>query len=415
MMEFGWSALGSIFSQAGLRKNTEEDKWEFTSAPNSPPPPPPVASKASLPAVGTDAPSAKLLPEPDDEKNSSQKKKKSRGRKKRGMSGDLSAVDKGKSDAHISWGHVDEILFERSIGFDSIPTKGEYPLGLGSFVEICTSSVDELFSRRQYLEILAANQAEADAIMSAQSLSKKKKPAAKKSNQRKDSYDHNADHAHHGTNTTPESMTSDELKQLMDAQVVAEADRIRKLSDLALHHNNAAHHDHQLTPTVLDEINHEILSIRNSREHIGCSCKPFKVDKMNVNQLKAKLHMYESQLPPSAGPIDKMKKADLMSHVKEFVKDCKQCSDNNCECVRLEIPCAFFACDCMKGSALDCYNAFGKDSFDMDRIDEVRKKVLIDWKVREAAENTTATEEAKPTVAPAAAAVRTSSRRKQSE
>lgn len=409
-MEFGWSALGSIFSQAGLRKNTEEDKWEFTSAPNSPPPPPPVASKASLPA-DADAPSTNLLPEQDDDKNSSQKKKKSRGRKKRGMSDDLSAVDKGKRDVHITWGGVDEILFERSVGFDSIPTKGEYPLGLGNFVEICTSSVDELFSRRQYLEILAANQAEAEAVMSAQSLSKKKKPATKKSNQRKDSYDHNADHSH-SSNATPESMTSDELKQLMDAQVVSEADRIRKLSDLALHHN--AHHDNQLTPTLLEEINHEILSIRNSREHIGCSCKPFKVDKMNVNQLKAKLHMYESQLPPSAGPIDKMKKADLMSHVKEFVKDCKQCSDNNCECVKLEIPCAFFACDCMKGSSLDCYNAYGKDSFDMDRIDEVRKQVLIDWKAREAAENTTATEEAKPTTAPAAA-VRTSSRRKHSE
>jgi hypothetical protein len=418
-MEFGWNALESIFSQAGLRKNMEEDKWEFTKGISTPPPVTPGSSKMTE-ETKVVSPNEQFTPivnseaADDIDKSSHQRKKKNRGKKKRGMSQDLSSSGIEKNEIHISWGIVDEILFDRSIGFDCVPTKGEYPLGLGNFVEICTSSVDELFSRRQYLECLAANQAE---LMSAQSVSKKKKTTPKKGsgNQRKDSFDHHGDHTNNG-NITPEEMNSDELKQLMEAQVVGEADRIRKLSNLTLHNHSGGHHVASVSLTVLEEVNHDIVSIRNSREHIGCSCKSVKVDKMNVNQLKAKLHQYESQLPPDVGSIDKMKKADLMLHVKEFVKDCKQCMDNNCECVRLEIPCAYFACECMKGSAQDCHNSFGKDSFDVDRIDITRKQVLVEWKTRESAESTEnpPADEAKSISVIPSTATR-SSRRKHSE
>lgn len=416
-MEFGWNALGSVFSQAGLRKNVEEDKWEFVkdeplnsaekrASINKDLPPPPEFP----PDVTTPPPSVEFT---DDTEKSSPKKKKNRGRKKRGMSQDLANSEKEKNENHISWGHVDEILFERGIGFDCIPSKGGYPLGLGEFVEVCTSSVDELFSRRQYLECLAANHAEA-AIMSAQSVSGKKKSSAGKktaNSQRKDSFDKHSDHP-----ITPEEMTADEIIQMMDAQVISEADRIRTLSNLTLHHHQNNHSNLHVSPVVLDEVNHEINSIRNSRQHIGCSCKPVKVDKMNVNQLKAKLHQFESQLPPNVGPIDKMKKADLLVHVKEFVKDCKQCIDNNCECVRLEISCAVFACDCMKGSPKDCHNTFNAGIFDPDETDVVRKQVLVELKAREALENaanTPATEE-KSMVTPQTAGTK-ASRRKRSE
>jgi hypothetical protein len=301
--------------------------------------------------------------------------------KKREMGQDLPSSRKEKNENHISWGNVVEILFDRDIGFDCIPTNGEYPLGLGNLVEICTSSVDELFFRRQYLECLAANQAES-ATKSAL-VSKKRKKTSKKSsgNQRKTSFEHHSDHTNNES-IALEEMNLEELKQLVEAQVIEEADRIQKLSTLAFSNYSSSHNDTSVSPTALENVNHEIVGIRNSREHIGCSCKLVKVDKLKVNQLKTKLHQFESQLPPNTGSIDKMKKTDLMSLVKMFVKDCNQCIDNNCECVRLEVPCAFLACECMEDSAQDCHNSFGKNSFDVDRIDSMRKQVLAEWKIR---------------------------------
>lgn len=400
-MEFSFRAtIASIFSQAGLQKNEAEGRWEFVSASSKDATSSRDAEKTLNSIVETEkaSPNEQSHTEGSSEVEKAAKKKKHR-KKHRTASKDLGKD--AKSDRHIRWGNVDEILFERTVSYDGIPTNGAYPLGLGSFVEICTSSVDELFSRRQYLEILAANQpptAHSSGHNVAPSPSsnqgKKSKGGKSKGNQRKDSFDHHNDQKGHSNNTNhdsssqslsdPGNMTADEIKNLLDAHPMPEGDRIRKLNSP---NHTTEDNDYLVTPALLDAINQEILSIRDSRDHIGCSCKPMKFDKMNVPKLKSELQHFAAQLPPNAGPVEKMKKADLIAHLREMTKDCKLCADQGCECVRLEIPCSFYGCDCLKGTPTDCLNDFGRDYFDLDFIDVQRKRAIADWKVREAGES----------------------------
>ena len=56
---------------------------------------------------------------------SSKKKKKKKPRKKK---------LEGSTESIIKWGNVEEILFSRSYSFNSIPSNGAFPLGLGMFL-----------------------------------------------------------------------------------------------------------------------------------------------------------------------------------------------------------------------------------------------------------------------------------------
>ena len=51
----------------------------------------------------------------------------------------------------VNWGFVEEYLFSRDISFDTVPSKGLYPLGLGKYEGCVTVSVEEHIARSQDL------------------------------------------------------------------------------------------------------------------------------------------------------------------------------------------------------------------------------------------------------------------------
>eukprot|EP00600_Ochromonadales_sp_CCMP1393_P002686 CAMPEP_0174990790 /NCGR_PEP_ID=MMETSP0004_2-20121128/21519_1 /TAXON_ID=420556 /ORGANISM="Ochromonas sp., Strain CCMP1393" /LENGTH=505 /DNA_ID=CAMNT_0016244441 /DNA_START=116 /DNA_END=1633 /DNA_ORIENTATION=- len=79
----------------------------------------------------------------------SSKSKKKRAKKKK-------AKAQQESKKALTWGQVEQICFTRSVGYDSVPNKGSYPLGLGKEEERLTCSVDEYFKNQQaYLTSIA--------------------------------------------------------------------------------------------------------------------------------------------------------------------------------------------------------------------------------------------------------------------
>lgn len=379
-MAFLLSSFESIFLQAGVRKNEEEDRWEFIS-PKKSTVVSPVPSDHDTPCNSPVKPRKDSEDYDDDfhgdegvDSSLARANKRKKHRKKKSSSAITAKETEGKpkSNRHIQWGKVDEILFERTISYDGVPSHGLYPLGLGEFVEVCTSSVDELFARRQYLEILAAQEkAVTVAKQPAASTPKKKGKGGGGGKKRKDSYD---DLAHNNTDSKEDSTTdsavtpnvvADEEALPLDAKPVSETIRQAKLSALI-----------SQNPPHLEELNTEILSIRDSRTNVGCSCKHAKFDKMNVPKLRSELSRFADQLPANSPTVDKMKKADLITHLKEFSKDCKLCIDANCECVQLEVSCSVFGCECLSS---ECANEFGKDEYDMDRIDVSRKRLIAEY------------------------------------
>jgi hypothetical protein len=373
-MAFLLSSFESIFQQAGVRKNTEEDRWEFIS------PKKPTVVVSTVTSDNDTPCNSPVKPRKDSEDDEefhgvngvdssptrANKKKKHRKKKSNTASITKETAGKPKPDRHIQWGKVDEILFERTISFDGVPSQGFYPLGLGEFVEVCTSSVDELFARRQYLEFLASQEKEVAVAKQPASTPKKKGRGGGK--KRKDSYDdaaYNSNDAKESADATTTAIVPEDEILPLDAKPVSESIRLAKLAALICEN-----------PPHIQELNTEIQAIRDSRAHVGCSCKHVKFDKMNVPTLRSQLSKFADQLPAKSPAVDKMKKADLISHLKEFSKDCKLCIDANCECVQSQVLCSAFGCECLSS---ECANEFGKDEYDMDRIDVSRKRLIAEY------------------------------------
>lgn len=135
---------------------------------------------------------------------------------------------------------------------------------------------------------------------------------------------------------------------------------------------------------VFTEINNEIRVIKSMRGESGCSCKHTKVDKLSVSKLKSELlnncHLSAVQ-QLSKDDIDKLSKSELMNKVKETLRYCVMCVDNDCACVQQGVSCNSQLCGCLRsgyhpGESQSCANPEGRDLYDLKRVQEYRQDLL---------------------------------------
>ena len=295
------------------------------------------------------------------------------------------------------WGQVEEYCFSRSLSYDAVPSKGLYPLGLGELVEQCCFTVDELFAQQQYQQFLAAQQASLQlppppppvAIVSPTTGKKKSTTSTtttattntttnttvvSKSRERKDSFDlTQIDHSSSTSTTT--STTSETVSISRSPQVKAESERMQMLREVV---------DVSKKNTDGKGLHQELETIRKSREHYGCSCKPVKLDKLNVAKLKSELQHRRHLINPSfTEDVEKLKKTELMHYLKEALKACPSCIVDQCECIEAGIPCSANACDCVyrPGEPESCENPLGNKSYNEEHVKEYRQRILAQVKM----------------------------------
>ena len=135
---------------------------------------------------------------------------------------------------------------------------------------------------------------------------------------------------------------------------------------------------------MFTEINNEIRVIKNMRGESGCSCKHTKVDKLSVSKLKSELlnncHLSAVQ-QLSKDDIDKLSKPELINKVKDTLRYCVMCVDNDCACVQQGVQCSSQLCSCLRsgyhpGESQSCANPEGRDLYDVMRVRKYRRDIL---------------------------------------
>ena len=129
------------------------------------------------------------------------------------------------------------------------------------------------------------------------------------------------------------------------------------------------------------EFNRYMSECRDGREETGCNCKPIKLDKLSVSKMRTWLHDVKAKTCLTDTEIDALPKKELTETLRETLKSCPICINNNCSCVELGVPCSAEVCACLKrsmgiGRLQPCENPSGISCFDPDVVNEYRFKVL---------------------------------------
>jgi hypothetical protein len=308
----------SIFSLAGVMKNDVLDCWEFTNEED-------IVNHDTNKVIESEE-----LPEIMDESPKANHKRKKRA-KKNARNKEIEC----KADRKVRWGHVQEFLFSRGLSWTSIPSNGSYPLGLEEYQGEHSYSLD--------LPYCAPTSQPKDSMIQTRGGKKKRSIS--------------------NVNNTINDSSFSQSSEPSQFGSLNEKDRLAILKGESVpssHHNSK---DVTSDKNYLNEVNREIKKIRESRAHIGCDCKPIKVEKLNVTKLKAEITQRKSilrKIASSSGAqagdvdnlnLDKMKKVELMKTLKEILKECKLCVSNNCECFRAGIPCSTLACGCIRNTS----------------------------------------------------------------
>jgi hypothetical protein len=293
------------------------------------------------------------LDEHDEEKDSKQQQRKRASRKKKRTKSNSNC---NKKDLRVEWGQVEQLVFSRSFGLDAIPTHGMFPLGLGDFEERCCFTVDELFAQQQFKSFLASQQVDESPKSSV------KQPTRSSPRIRKDSFDL-TDSNSKGDNSKASAKDKSSAPRPKSEQERIEL--LKEFIDISQKHHG-------------EPLHKELEEVRDSRENVGCSCKPLKLDKLNVSKLKSELLQRRHLIKNSSVDIEKLKKNELINFLRDVLKECPTCVVENCECVRDGIPCAGNACDCVyrPGESESCTNPFGSVTFDHDKVKAYRQRIL---------------------------------------
>ena len=240
-------------------------------------------------------------------------KKKKEKRKKHAIQGVPDQVSSSPRGVHF--GSVEEILFSRDLSFDAIPSRGGYPLGLNEFVgREPLKTVDEYCSLREKALIERAVKCQQASGSTPVSVSE----VIHETRQ----YDFRF-----GVSNPLFQSTSEE-----DRVVILQA---------TISHTQYKEHETDHKSHYISDINREVKSIRSTRDATGCSCKAAKLDKLSVVKMKNELKM-NGHLTGIVDPseIEKLSKAELVNAVRDVLKVCVICTDNNCECIQLCVPCS---------------------------------------------------------------------------
>ncbi len=322
------------------------------------------------------------------------KKKKPKKRKK---SKDGSAAAKNDAEGAIGdargeggrrsilWGNVDAYYFKWGLGYCSVPAKGGTPCGLGEEDE----SLHEQMSIDRHQMLSAA-----ELLMRAQNMgitvSKEKNGGGKGPEEwdvlletrQRDFKKSNNRNPLYGPLTEEERVVllSKSIRELGqrshsmgdhgDARVsVKRSGSIDSASTQSSLNNN------DTDEPSLTDLNRELRNIRESRDqHMGCSCRPIKIDKLSVVKMKTELMSNHGFEQPT---VEDMSKSELASTLKGSLKDCPLCTTNNCICVQLEIECRADTCECLRRREIQsCANPYGTAIFDSAAVSEYRAKYL---------------------------------------
>ncbi len=280
------------------------------------------------------------------------KKEYSRRRKERSKSvGDI-------GNAAISFGFVEEIYFKRHIGYDAVPTSGCYPLGFSLHAdESCPRvviTVDEHVNRKQ-----------AELLLKAQSL-----PIAQRALVSMTSKCDKED------STLKLETRQFDYKSGVKNPLFEVHDEVSRINLLGFNDGKATIAPED-SANIVRELNNEVIAIRSSRSHNGCSCKPLKIDKLSVAKMKSEI-LSHSDGSITKNDVEKLSKAELTTKLREVINLCTLCVSNNCECVQLGVQCNDQTCGCLaKGYNVDrshCDNPNGKYIFSADLVNEYRKR-----------------------------------------
>lgn len=333
------------------------------------------------------------------------------------------------SDRSLKWGDVEQICFTRSIGYDRIPNKGSYPIGLGHEVERIKSSVDELYNAQQMhlLQRAVARGIDLATLTKAAHVVPPPPPASpngangehdspqvglkgKKISHRKRSNSvSSVESVPHSSTATATAILSsassggkgavtnakgpDTTMPALETrqydykgaanplfQALGEDERIALLTS----ENVDIAHDPHSNANPLTEVNNEIKQLKSHRsDGLGCNCKHTKIDKLSIAKLRAELlsrgHLICYEGTPTE--VEKLSKTELTQKVKDVLKVCVLCVANDCQCFQAGIPCSAQLCGCSRnghhpGQAQSCANPNGMDLYDPERVKEYRRTVL---------------------------------------
>jgi len=332
---------------------------------------------------------------------------------------------------HVHWGSAEQILFSRSVGYDRIPGKGAYPIGLGIELERITCSIDELFQQQQRSLTRAAREkgievvyppldsgaagklAAASAAAGGNGIKAVREHVSEAEHEQRE---HGADspkrtkknHSQRkrSNSTTSVGSTDDNnpghhitasISHLGQYCIETRQFDYKKGSNPLFHSISEDERIVMLTTKVdlsnvdhssanpFTDANNEIKLVRASRDEAGCSCKPTKLDKLSVVKMRTELlnHGYRIGFAGSAEQVEQMSKVDLSCMVREVLKNCFLCVANDCHCVQMGIQCNAQLCGCMRGGhragvGQNCDNPDGRTIYDPEVVKKHRDEVLLE-------------------------------------
>lgn len=278
---------------------------------------------------------AAKVPTDTDVGTASLKNKKKREQKKK----KLESYRRARSQNKVTFGTVEEILFSREISYDAIPSRGAYPLGLG-----------DLESRGNIREV--------DAYCAEQQLNLRHRSASFENTISSSSSSENRlTEVQHGAESDIEVLESRQYdykqgKRNILFEPTSEEERLvilrsfisasgMKKSQIITEGEIAACSGGSAHPHPIADLNRDLRNIRATRDTTGCNCKALKADKLSVIKMKTELSTH-GHLVGICGKtaIDNLSKVELLSAVKDVLKLCVLCTENNCECVQLGVPCS---------------------------------------------------------------------------
>jgi len=266
------------------------------------------------------------------------------------------------SKCRVKWGNAINILFERDLSASAVPNSGAFPLGLGKECERVERSVDDQCSIMQADLIQRAREQGIDTHFvgraRASSVSEEYEGGGRVGFSPLESrqYDYRSD------KNKLFSPLSEEERIVILGQDPSKFEVCQDCS--------------------LSEFNTSVKAIRLTRDDSGCTCRAVKLDKLSVVKMKARLEEMNEQVGMNSAQINALSKAQLITILKEALKDCPMCITNDCICIQMGVSCTAEVCACLKrgissdGKRQECLNPNGQDIFNVDKVNEYRRVVL---------------------------------------
>lgn len=239
----------------------------------------------------------------------------------------------------VTFGTVEEILFSREISYDAIPSKGAYPLGLGDFESRGNiQEVDAYCAEQQRILRVRSASFENTATSSSSSNSLPGLLTGIVEAELETIESRQYDYKQGKRNLLFEPTSEEERLVILGSFISGSGMRkahTHQESEILGHHSIGTH-SHPIA-----DLNRDVRNIRATRDSTGCTCKALKVDKLSVIKMKAELFAHGHLVGfCSKEAVEKLSKTELISTVKDMLKLCPLCTENNCECVQLGIPCS---------------------------------------------------------------------------